>query len=421
MDAELNITTRTSSNPQAAQKAGREDAEAYQKGSGSVAYGGGAGLASGVLTSPNMPAGQFSERARRRRELEDEIRGRRQAEAERAWEKAQATRGSFMREQNRAAWSSAEEERARRTAEHKSAFQSLVPPKLVPPKLAPAAGGGGGGIGGMAGLSALSVSGIPYVSTVARAVIHPMGAAAAAAGISLLALAKAAHSTMQEFENARRLYARQLQSGGMPGGFVAMRGSLARVMGVGESEVYQYGRAVQYLSARLASATTIQTRVNRELTSTSWEFQILGENVRSVFAIMANEAAPALRLMAAGLNEVTKNVAGFLQGNAGKVASHFATAAATVGMPFASAIGSYLAKIGAYTGAAPAPPVEAWSKRLPTSQWERMGMVMGAGVGGNPAQQTARNTKHAADLLQKILHGMTRSGDRREMSLMPSA
>ena len=268
MDAELKITSTVAANPQAAQKAGREDAEAYQKGSGSVAYGGGAGLASGVLTSPNMPAGQFSERARRRREFEDEIRGRRQAEAERAWEKAQATRGSYMREQNRAAWSSAEEERARRTAEHKSAFQSLVPPKLVPPKLAPAVGGGGGGIG-TTGLSALSVSGIPYVSTVARAVIHPMGAAAAAAGISLLALAKAAHSTMQEFENARRLYARQLQSGAMPGGFVAMRGSLARVMGVGESEVYQYGRAVQYLSARLASATTIQTRVNRELTSTS--------------------------------------------------------------------------------------------------------------------------------------------------------
>lgn len=326
-----------------------------------------------------------------------------------------------MREQNRAAWSSAEEERARRTAEHKSAFQSLVPPKLVPPKLAPAVGGGGGGIG-TTGLSALSVSGIPYVSTVARAVIHPMGAAAAAAGISLLALAKAAHSTMQEFENARRLYARQLQSGGMPGGFVAMRGSLARVMGVGESEVYQYGRAVQYLSARLASATTIQTRVNRELTSTSWEFQILGENVRSVFAIMANEAAPALRLMAAGLNEVVKATASFAQSPAGKLAMRWSALAAMLATrSVAFTVGGHLASIGATTGAAPAPPVEAWSKRLPTSQWERMGMVMGAGVGGNPAQQTARNTKHAADLLQKILHGMTRSGNRGEMSLMPSA
>lgn len=56
-----------------------------------------------------------------------------------------------------------------------------------------------------------------------------------------------------------------------------------------------------------------------------------------------------------------------------------------------------------------APPPTAWSRRLPGSDWERKGLVLGGfGMAGGigieePSKQTANNTRETVKLLGKIL------------------
>jgi hypothetical protein len=58
----------------------------------------------------------------------------------------------------------------------------------------------------------------------------------------------------------------------------------------------------------------------------------------------------------------------------------------------------------------PAPQPLSFMKQLPASSWEKMGLVIGAGMGGSPASQTAHNTKSIAQDMKKLVSYVARGG-----------
>lgn len=257
--------------------------------------------------------------------------------------------------------------------------------------------GGGMGLGGLrSGLSALSASGVPYIGTLARAMFNPVSAVAAALALSFVALKK----VVDEYGNAAKLYAKGLQSGGLPMGFLAHRQSLAQVIGVGEAEVFRYGKAVRYLNDQLAWSTSVFASTNRELTATNWGFGVLGKNFHALMSVIAEDIAPHVRMLTSAFSDLFETIGRFLQSGMGKaILDHFWEPLKIAAVLSKSAVGT--SKIG---GAAP--ELSSSFRRLQTSSWERMGLVLGMG-GQNYAQQTAQNTRQAVALLGQIAQAVT--------------
>jgi hypothetical protein len=155
-----------------------------------------------------------------------------------------------------------------------------------------------GGSFSMAGMSALSASGIPYISTLARAIFSPLGAAAALTAASILAMRSA-------IENARTIYTKSLTSG-MGLGMSIKRGTLANAIGVSEAELFQFGSAIAYLQPKLRGAQEILNQTTIPLTQVSFEFQVLKANMGAMFAKIANEATPAIYGIIDALSKLVK-------------------------------------------------------------------------------------------------------------------
>jgi len=264
-----------------------------------------------------------------------------------------------------------------------------------PPSLNPSGDGGG-----IKGISALSATGIPYISTLARAVMSPMGAAVAGVAVSFLALRKVVQQTMEAYERARTLYAKQLMSGGLPAQFVAQRQTLAKIIGVSEEQVYQFGAAVNFMNGKVANANRIFAETNPRLTAVSWQFKALQTNVESFFSVIASKAAPALSKMIDGLNNLAII--------ASQIAESKIFEKLLVPMSkyheflFKSIFPNLtiLMRSGRSMGNAPAPDVS--MRRLPGSSLEKMGLVIGNLGGNNYAQQTANNTRELVALTRQI-------------------
>jgi hypothetical protein len=330
------------------------------------------------------------------------------------------------------------------------ARKALLRAQGKPPVIGQGGGGGMGGLGAFANVA--STSGIPALGQIMRAVTNP---AVVATAVAMLALRKAIRETMAAFESARRMYARQLQSGGLPGAFVQRRAILADVIGVGENEVFQYGRAVAFLNERIRIATRTFTETNRTLTATGWNIKIFQTNVSAAWASFADAIAPAvnkivnmtsafveflivtgrmhfmgtlarvafegitnaigtmviaisglhlafqalvdsLQWVAQKINNVLADlrVPGFRHNNEDKFKQTKEGAAA-----FAEMTNTLLGK-GAH---AQSPFSQASSRRLESSPWERMGLVIGNGPGTNYSKETARNTKEIVAVLKSVL------------------
>lgn len=222
--------------------------------------------------------------------------------------------------------------------------------------------------------------------------------AATALGVALKALAEAVKGTLSAYENARKEYARALMSGGLPLGFTVRRAALANVLGVGENEVLQFGRQVLYLNDKLKWSNKIISETTPELTGVSWEFSILGQNMKGLFATLASDAAPALEKFANALSTIVQAVTGFID----KYPIVFKAMMAAMLGP--GGIGMLHTKaFDRLDGESTTPPPSAYMKQLKVSSWERMGLVVGGyGTAGNPAQQTAKNTERTVHELKGI-------------------
>lgn len=256
------------------------------------------------------------------------------------------------------------------------------------------AGGGGGG-GGLTPVGAAAMGGAAggIAGLIVTAIVKAFQAI-------VRAIAAAIQSLTNALNRAASLYAKQLQSGGLPGGFIAQRSALAGVMGVSEEQVYQYSDAVRSLNQRLSYSSKINAETNRSVTGAAWSMRILGEDFKALAMVAANSLAPAIRQLAnlmhalmAGLGPII--VKGIVQIFKSAFEVGLKMVAGSIAVNFMK---GFLDKID--PGAAPNASVS--SKRLQSSSWERMGLVIGQGVSSNPLKATELNTRRTALLLKDI-------------------
>jgi hypothetical protein len=276
----------------------------------------------------------------------------------------------------------------------------------------------------------LSASGIPYFSTLARAIFTPFGAAIAGLATTVLGLNKA-------MQDARHLYAKSLTSGGLPFAFVAQRSAIASVLGVGEREVFHFGQSVSVLAGKLHWASKTMAETVRTNTMVAWNFKVAWENVSASFSTLVDELSPMLNKIAEmtskaaqGTGEAVKTISEEVRAQMEKAgpAAEFAKRwgleiknrepwedksvpiwrfQSTGGADVSAKVmekyrRDFSEQIKLIWNKDKAPPAEAFANRYKTSPWERMGLVLGT-MGNNPQQETAKNTGKTVQLLQKYL------------------
>jgi len=318
-----------------------------------------------------------------------------------------------------------------------------VPP-IIPPTgggppptgMTPTGGSGGGGMfGGLgtAGItqamrqggwvaSVLSRLGIPAsVASSFGLIAGTLTSAASAAAIPLAALAATLLSLRRAIKSANEaaeLYAKTLQSGGLPLGFVSWRSSLASILGVSEDEVLSFAKAVDGLGERVNESTDIIARNAPELAKTSWEMRMLKLEWQAFWSEFAAAMSPVLL-------QILRDISAFLKPftmaaeliNKLSEAKRYAQDLKLQGyekwadlLPEGGIKGfikEWITQSREELSKAPEPI--AWSRRLPGSDWERKGLVLGGfgmagGVGiEEPSKQTANNTKQIAKSVGTIV------------------
>lgn len=224
-------------------------------------------------------------------------------------------------------------------------------------------------------------------------------------------------------EGARQVYAGSLQSGGLPIGFTSYRQTLAKIMGVAENEVFQYAKQIMWLNKQIAYSTSISAKHNLVLTESSWKMGVVKNDWKALMDSLAAAFAGPKNAISDWLHRIINTVTSNMQ--------HVVTISERWGKAVAMSafMKSHGMKAEIVGGAArwvnksgqedpelrkkfdkeweasqknkfPAP--EASARRYQTSPWERMGLVLGAGMGDNPAQKTAYNTGKMLQELQKM-------------------
>jgi hypothetical protein len=214
-------------------------------------------------------------------------------------------------------------------------------------------------------------------------------------GLTLNALAKVLKESYRAYEQGSQIYSKALQNG-MGLQFSTKRSQLASIMGVSEQDVMKFGSQMAYLNPKLEMSSYILSKYAPNLTAVSWEFKVLGEDTKALFATIANDLAPAFKLLAVMLQDLAKGAA-IAWKMLGKVAFN----------PYLNPIGAaenwLIKKLG---GSSNMPAPQAWMKQLPASSWEKMGLVTMGGT-QNYAKDTAKNTREIANAM-KIIIGQSR-------------
>ena len=297
-------------------------------------------------------------------------------------------------------------------------WHGMAPPQLVPPQLAAGGATGGNSLASMWNRAA-NYQMSPALAAVTKltagfgALRVIIGQFRWALELVMVPLRILAHQFAQAAEQARRLYAKQLQSGGLPGGFVSRRSLLAEALGVLEDEVFQYGRAVDFLNGKVAAASAILARTTPELAAASFEMKALQFDLRAMWAAVAAELSPAVRALTMDLRQLVQIFTPLLAATAKWVTVNMqglrvlnALSHALQGN-FAQALAEIQKLIDSSRAA---PDAAASSGRMAASAWERMGLVLGVGK-PDWQQETARNTARTAKALELML--------RRGMSYTP--
>ena len=313
------------------------------------------------------------------------------------------------------------------------------PPKLPKIPTPPTPGTwSGGGMGGASAVAAgAAAAGIPGAGLIVRAMASPIGLAFVAVGLQLMAFKKALAEVTEAIKNAKAIYAKQLTSGGMPTGLTVGKNLLARMLGVGEDDVLQFGIAIQTMGQKLQHATNVLTDTNRTLTYTAWTSSVMKADVNAMWASVAEAMAPAMNLIyetvsaiakfavdsgiasaiGNGLSGLVKTMTLVLQSQVLFIASwiemmlkvsdalqitsgsaeEFADSVNTMDKGFKNAWveSSQVRK-------APSATSMASARRYESSPWERMGLVVGVGGGTNYPAMTARNTAKTASAVEKV-------------------
>ena len=221
--------------------------------------------------------------------------------------------------------------------------------------------------------------------------------AATAAGLALKALSVTVKETIAAYENARQIYSKALQNG-MGLQWSTKRGLMAQIMGVSEQDVFRFGAQMAYLNPKLEQSAKILSDTATPLTQVSWQWNILQTDLSASFAILANDAKPAVMGFLSSLDELVK----FLNKHS-KALGLMARSEATVWTLGMSEVWNGLNNLRGKkdSGMSAMPSPQSWMKQLPASHWEHMGLVIGGGQ-NNYARDTARNTRESANALKQI-------------------
>lgn len=283
--------------------------------------------------------------------------------------------------------------------------------------------------------------------------------AIAAVTAAMTALRYAVQQTAAAYERARAIYAKSIQSG-LGLGQTVQRGMLANTLGVSEDEIYAYGAAISELNEKLSVSMRTITGTTGVLTEVAWNFSVLEENLKAVWAVFAAAISPAINRLLEFASAMAKLfILSGLPTLIGKIADMFIetitriialTSAMVAGVELAAAAikdvftnmiekinnliaGTRIGKLlgfeqkketgyqntkdafGAFkdvlkAGLASsgqygkgAPPPQAYMKQLNASSWERMGLNVGGGGGTNYQKQTADGVKQTNTVLSRIL------------------
>lgn len=285
-------------------------------------------------------------------------------------------------------------------------------------------------------------------------------AAATAAGLALEGLKKVIQETMAAYEKARLLYAKSLMSG-LGLGMTTRMSMMSSIIGVSESDVLRFGAAMAYLNPKLEFAAAQIQKSTMPLTSVSWEFHVMGENLHALWSQIAESVSPSIQAFAENLNEffvelgksellhgvgeslnaifiLLNDVVGIAEVAFNLIAVAFLDVAYVIVKTITSIVNGILKipgvskllgikslntsemdkmvldanvglknqaqkvwdnSLGGKTGGQGSP--QAWMKQLPASSWEKMGLVIG-GSGANYAKDTARNTAETAKAVKAM-------------------
>ena len=284
-----------------------------------------------------------------------------------------------------------------------------TPPKLPAPKHENPLGRG-------SGISGLAVSGIPYIGTIARAIMSPIGIAAVAVGASLLALRKAFDEMRVAAEQAKRTYATALRQGGGIG-LAVTRSTMAAVMGVSEQEVEQYASTIESFNSRVAVANQLLVSTNPRLTGLAYSFGVLKVNGQALAATLTDVVAPAIQQFIQGLSELVSGVAQTINRYKSIITTAFEGLMNGILNIVVGPANAILAKLGikgiAAAGGAPITPESpmASAHRMAASAFEKMGLVVGQGSQSplkNIERYNFKMESHLAKIAEAV--GIPRSG-----------
>lgn len=283
--------------------------------------------------------------------------------------------------------------------------------------------------------------------------------AIAAVTAAMTALRFAVIQVAAAYDNARKIYAKTIQSGfGL--GQTVQRGMLANAIGVSENEIYAFGAAIGELNDKMSVAMRTITQTTPLLNEVAWNFSVLQENLKAVWASIAAAVAPAINrllelvgamaklfvlsgmatlvgrifelliegitrlvaitsimvaaaeLAATAIEDAFKNMIEYLNNlfastRVGKMLGfkeekqtgfqNTKDASKAFGEVLKSAFGT----TSSFSKGAPTP--QAYMKQMPASSWERMGLNVGGGGGSNYAQKTEANTKKTSVVIEKLL------------------
>lgn len=206
-----------------------------------------------------------------------------------------------------------------------------------------------------------------------------------AIGAAFKVLTGLVHSVIKEFQEmdkqykkANELYAKVLQSGGLPVKFIAQREAIAKILGVSEADV-RFSRALDDLRQKTEMAADSVARTAGSLTAVERSRQITEVNNNAAEAERAKFWS-GLNLWLAKTDEWGSKI-NLITDRWGNDLLHFFH----------------------LDGATPVKAPEAFAKQLQTSRYEQMGLVVGGFGIQDYSKQTAHNTRRMVTLLEMIV------------------
>lgn len=198
------------------------------------------------------------------------------------------------------------------------------------------------------------------------------------------------------------LYSGAGQSG-LSTSFYAQRTALSSIFGISgnPNQVFMFGKAVTDVSNRIRGATNILAANAPQLSQIHINFDVLKLDFAAMASQLATQLAPAINLFMAALDTMVKNIKGYAQtfialSPALKFLGQVGTAwALTPAMQLASA-----QNVKAFTQ--PLSQLHPLMRQLPASSLEKMGLLIGGGLGNPVVNQLRISNQHLKKIADAI-------------------